>query len=138
MEVQAKGLITPNDVMCGNWVMDTRYDENFTKEINEYIQVTPRNLKYCGRWSPIPIDHDILIKNEFNFIENEWGTWNTYEKNINGFFFHIYTLSNGKDNHYVCHIDNQFHDNIMNISINYIHELQHIIKLCKINNDIVL
>ena len=83
---------------------------------------------------PIPLTSEILEKNGYTphdgFTEQAVD-WRSEDNRI--------IMSDWEyDNHWYIHIDNEDMDTICTAEITYVHELQHALKLCRIEKEIVL
>ena len=121
--------------MIGDWVYNKHHKKNI--QITPYDFFThghlPTGRQYfigepelvSGRdLEPIPLTPEILKKNKF-VKRDTWYEWVHYEK----FPFIDFTLQEDEDG---------FHLDLPNARINYVHELQHALKLCKVEKEIVL
>lgn len=119
------------ELMLGDWVL----------QCDDYTQVVPWTIKGMLREEviangikPIPITHEILEKNGFKmFIHNcscyyDWS--NSDSDDV--------TLKRYPCGYFELHITDN--ENLRNIRfpIDYVHELQHALKLCKIDKEIEL
>ena len=113
-----------NELMIGDWV--------FNKYTNNAIQVYPMMFSQMFRQKPdaitedyniypIPLTLEILEKNGLidNWHYDEY--WMSYSKHDEEWYFHFYGA---------------FAE--MKVSISYLHELQHALRLCGIEKEIVL
>lgn len=129
----------PEEIMVGDWIMFP----NSIEKVQEVSFVEGKG--YCASFSasatlfpistdllkPIPITPEILEKNGFLIYDDAYYLWENAKEDI----VRLYT----DDNHtwflYMCsdicgHIDY--------LEINNVHELQHALRLCKIDKEIVL
>ena len=119
-----------NELMIGDWVRARKYKSDCPPEVVKVrcCDVTDRIYAEKGnglimefdRIEPIPLTPEILEKNGFNLQQSK----GEYAPNIEGFSF---------DN---CWVGDEF--KWKTIPIKYVHELQHALKLCKIDKGIVL
>lgn len=119
-----------NELMLGDWVLDTR-----TKNP---LRVNPFMAEMeVPEWEPIPLTPEILEKNGFErdeLIES----YNHYcgmdnRVSLNDDFYYI----NSRNTWHV-HVDSEDYCTIANCELTYVHELQHILRLCKIDKEIVV
>lgn len=111
--------------MIGDWVL---VDSKPTKVDN--VDVGNINATYCGevedyieeeKISPIPLTPEILKKNEFVF--NSWGRRYWYE----GFGLALDYGAKSKELYLRLFRINR------HVHIHYVHELQHVFRLCGLN-----
>ncbi len=124
-----------NELMVGDWVYNKHHKKNI--QITPYDFFThghlPSGRQYfigepelvSGRdLEPIPLTPEILEKN--GFVEHD--TWNEWVHYTDGIFID-FTLLVGEDD---------FHLDIPNTRIKYVHQLQHALRLCGIEKTIEL
>ena len=118
--------IDTDDIFDNTATIDTKNSIDYDLDIKE--------LK------PIPITPQILEKNGFKkrkyesmFCNNEQTEYINKDKTIiiNG-------LSNTTGKDWNCHIDNDDMETIGCADIQYVHELQHLLRLCNIDKEIKL
>lgn len=98
-------------------------------------------LAVLNNWSdsinPIPLTSKILKKNGFKrgnlitFYNHYIGIDNRVSLNDNSYYI------NSRNTWHV-HVDSEDYCTIANCELTYVHELQHILRLCKINKEIVV
>ncbi len=81
----------------------------------------------------VPLTPEILEKNEFDFLRNDnkdsvWNGWWIYEG------LELATACLDKKGNWPCFIN--IYDS--NITCEYVHQLQHALKLCKIEKEVIL
>jgi hypothetical protein len=120
-----------NELMLGDWVLDTR--------TNNPLRVNPfMAMMEVPEWLPIPLTPKILEKNGFKLNEE-----------VKDYYYIYYgiddrvSLCNDKeymnsDNEWHVHIDSEDYCMIASCELTYVHELQHLLKLCKINFEFVV
>jgi len=117
------------DLMIGDWVYNHRNWECPIVEIHKDSAVVI--ARHYGEEEfllsdlrPIPLTPEILEKN--GFVRNEtWAEWVHYCDNI---FIDFTILEN----------ETSFHLDLPNAMIDYVHELQHALRLCGIDKEIEL
>ena len=138
------------EFMIGDWVYTDGELSNVLSPSTENCEIETMDEKgYIRKYDeieakdyiePIPITKDILEKNGFKkrkyesmFCNNEQTEYINKDKTIiiNGF-----SNTTGKD--WNCHIDNDDMETIGCADIQYVHELQHLLRLCNIDKEIEL
>ena len=115
------------DLMVGNWVVTS---DGILKT------VTRRDFEDndFNRYSPIPLTPEILEKNKFR--KNSIETWLYHLDDGNDWFIfdsNNYTIYR-KEYNYI----KECYEYIELFTVEYVHELQIILKICKIKKEIVL
>jgi hypothetical protein len=122
-----------NELMLGDWVLDTR-----TKNP---LRVNPFMAEMeVPEWEPIPLTQEILENNGFEYIkrkvfypnyssDNEVELEYMYCKGLRCSFDIIHSYLMFNSNIDLCNI---------RMIVNYVHELQHLLKLCRIDKEIEL
>lgn len=123
-----------NELMVGDWVYDPEPDADgyIYKFIIEPEDFT--NKTFLDSISPIPITLEILKKNGFEEIYYD------------GYHYGLFSYKNNEEKCdieldpengcFECYFDDDI--NSLNIKIKYVHELQHILRMCGIDKEIVL
>ena len=113
------------DLMIGDWVGRVFDDKRIIEDYRQvdWIRTGEIGMRYCKVWSigciePIPLTHEILEKNGF---------W-VMEKVDNGAEEYIAYATDGLIFHY--NRDNDYYFPNTPISWKYVHELQHALRLC--------
>lgn len=130
-----------NNITIGDWIGYPLEIENNGKKVKTLFHIkikTPEQLCHIlqriDNFEPIPITNDILKLN--NFINGNSGS-HLYINNIE-----IWYYGNGNLDIYQEKLDDsrELYENDIFFcrNIKYIHELQHALKLCKINKEIRL
>lgn len=126
------------DLMIEDWLLyksdslENAFPIQITREIfNKELVV------WNDRFEPIPLTPEILEKNGFK-RENLITSYNHYtgidnRVSLNDDFYYI----NSRDV-WSVHIDSEDYCTIANCELTYVHELQHILRLCKIDKEIVV
>lgn len=85
------------------------------------------NTAHCNQLYPIPLTSDILVKNGFELGEK-----------IGEVGVHIYrhTVYKMDDFSLEVYSDNTFH--FASIKLNYVHQLQHLLRLCGIEKELTI
>lgn len=133
-----------NEISVGDWVYCTFSDKPCKVlgieeyEDTDYANVKVTNVvgaKDIASLTPIPLTVELLEKNDFvKFIAGQ----HILSKRDDNYFLSIFTdlstapNSNGKMA--VC-VKNGYTDT--KIAITYLHELQHVLKLCGINKELI-
>ena len=120
-----------NELMIGDWVKNCYGKNERVEQILESSVMLAYNDTYpLGGIEPIPLTAQILKKNGFSKIGTIGDSY-------------IHCIAN--DSCY-CEIEINLHDNMLCVNntwfrvnnIHYVHELQHALKLCKIDKEIEL
>ena len=128
------------DLMVGDLVLHDgkviRVDAVHKRKIGYYKTNDKLTWLFDGQFQPIQLTPEILEKNGFRV-----------EHNI-GFYALIgiddrVELQNDKEymnsrNEWYVHIDSEDYSTIASCELTYVHELQHILRLCKIDKEIVV
>lgn len=125
--------LNKEDLMIGDWVMIKDYPM-----ISEPKRMTENHfVRSLCEFEAIPITNDFLLKNGFEFIPTEKteNKGNFYLKVENCLL--IYTPGYNVIQIYKARID-RYEINCEQFPIEYVHELQHILKLGKIDIEIKL
>lgn len=111
--------------MIGDWVLDTR--------TGTPLRVNPFMAELeVPEWNPIPLTPEILEKNGF-----EKDKFIPQEKYYNGIDNRV-IVHNDKEfmnsvNEWHAHIDSEDYCTIAHCELTYLHELQHLLRLCNID-----
>lgn len=140
-------ILNKEDLMIGDWVM---IKDN--PMVSEPLRITENHfVRSLCEFEAIPLNKDFFLKNGFTFFDKE-------PTGYEGFFElkteHCFLLYSNK--HYdiqifkarmggidpestnCTHRGDRYEINCGQFLIRYVHELQHILKLCKIDLDIKL
>lgn len=134
-----------NELMIGDWVYNNpayfNDDYNgvteFPDELQSYKIERGEDLEETGCYSPIPLTAEILEKNGFECEQMEFSRaiWNTYKIADNLYFAICGEMK--ACGYYVGQLNDS--DYIQNVlKIDYVHELQHALRLCGIEKNIEL
>lgn len=125
--------VKATDLMVGDWVRITPYDiiDQVDCLLTEYAVTSHGDS--CGQYGykdiePIPLTSEILEKNGFRYSDLPFECF--YEGD--GLQIHGGNYADGHSNWYIiCGIN-------VAMNVTYVHELQHALKLCKIEKEVIL
>ena len=122
-----------NDLMLGDWVMNAcgtprKVYELVQDQVTYELEGGGLNTTHCNQLYPIPLTEEILVKNGWDFRDRQYAI--ECKEDEQG----IVELSRDKDGYYWS-IN---WDEYLIIRIHYVHELQHILRLCGIEKEIEL
>lgn len=129
------------DLMVGDLVLHDgkviRVDAVHKRKIGYHKTKDKLTWLFSGQFEPIPLTPEILEKNGFEFddVIPECRMFMGIDDRV--------ALRNDKeymnsDNEWHVHIDSEDYCTIANCELTYVHELQHILRLCKIDKEIVV
>ena len=121
------------DLMVGDWVICNHYQNKpFTKQFG-VADFAKGEHEFC---EPIRLTEEILVKNGFRYTANVIGRHNCkcYELEQKG-VYHM-TISIYK-NEITCELD-KVDAMYMNVVTNYVHQLQHLLRLTGVQKEIEL
>ncbi len=133
-------MIDTNELMRGNkvivgkgsdWEEVVVIDEIF----NGIVGLQGREFTtFAGVLDPISITEDLLIKNGFTkklLIEGneKYDDWVEFEKDFGKFFLSIRHCSNSIERDWYVHIDNDYRCGVGGMDIEYVHQLQNVVKI---------
>lgn len=114
-----------NELMLGDWVLDTR--------TNNPLRVNPfMAMMEVPEWQPIPLTPEILEKNGFERDKNI-SLYNAYTGINSRVTLHDDFMSMNSRNMWHVHVDSEDYCTIANCELTYLHELQHLLRICKID-----
>lgn len=119
-----------NELMIGDWVLDTRTGTPL--RVNPFMSELE-----IPEWQPIPLTCEILGKNGFE-RENLITSYNHYIGIDNRVSLNDDSYCMNSRNMWIVHIDSEDYCTIANCELTYVHELQHLLKLCRIDKEIVV
>ena len=133
-------MIDTNELMRGNlmivgkgtdWEQVCVIDEIMYNVVSLYGR---EFTTFATSLDPIPISEELLLKNGFNkglLIEGmeNYDDWVSYKKEVNGYFLDIRHCSNSIERDWYVHIDNDAHCSVGSMDIEYVHQLQNIVKI---------
>ena len=132
--------IRVTDLMVGDLVLHDgkviRVDAVHKRKIGYHKTKDKLTWLFCGQFEPIPLTPEILEKNGFE-RENLITSYNHYtgidnRVSLNDDFYYV-----NSRNMWHVHIDSEDYCTIANCELTYLHELQHLLRLCKIYKEIV-
>lgn len=131
------------DLMVGDWVMSFGTPHKVvgirTDMFEPHIRTDMSDTWYEegieNLFEPITLTPEILEKNGF---EREGVIVSLYEGIDHRVTIHDDKEYMNSNNEWHVHIDSEDYCTIANCELTYVHELQHILRLCKIDNEIVV
>lgn len=89
---------------------------------------------FAGVLDPISITEDLLLKNGFTkklLVEGneKYDDWVEFEKDFGKFFLSIRHCSNSIERDWYVHIDNDYRCGVGGMDIEYVHQLQNVVKI---------
>lgn len=89
---------------------------------------------YATSLDPIPITEELLLENGFTkklLIEGneKYDDWVEFEKDFGKFFLSIRHCSNSIERDWYAHIDNDYRCGVGGMDIEYVHQLQNVVKV---------
>lgn len=121
--------LSSKDLMVGDWVM-LQGKPYMIDMLNGY-QESSMGVE------PIPLTPEILEKNGFEKAENIQ-LYNYYLGIDSRVSLHDFAFDINSSNTWHVHIDDEDYCSIANCELTYVHELQHALKLCGIDKEIVV
>ena len=130
------------ELMVGDLVLHDgkviRVDAVHKRKIGYHKTKDKLTWLFCGQFDPIQITPEILEKNGFKLndaVEDDYCIYNGIDNRV--------YLCNDKEymnsaNQWDVHIDSEDYCTIANCELTYVHELQQILRLCKIDKEIVV
>lgn len=125
--------LKPNEIMVNDYI------------IVENLYIQPKNIKHLldlerlyksGKHiRPIPITDEILKKNGFRVVASIVGYYELESKDGR---ININNASNTLGRSWNIHIDNEDFDTIGSMDVEYVHQLQQVLRLCRIKEEIKL
>lgn len=131
-----------NELMIGDWLKHYNGTPmQVTKITTEHFACAENGgmncWEYNNKYEPIPLTPEILGKNGFKleYFTLEWARYIGINDRV--------VLSNDKEymnsrNEWYVHIDSEDYSSIASCELTYVHELQHLLKLCGIDKEIVV
>lgn len=140
-------ILNKDDLMIGDWVMIKDYPM-----VSEPLRMTENHfVRSLCEFEAIPLDSEILLNNRFTFfpVEPNLG-WGIFELKTEHCLLR-YSNKHGDIQIYKArmggidpkstnctHRGDRYEINCGHFLIKYVHELQHILKLCKIDINVTL
>lgn len=128
-----------NELMVGDLVLHDgkviRIDAVHKRKIGYHKTKDKLTWLFSGQFEPIQLTHEILEKNGF---EREGVIVSLYEGIDHRVAIHDDKEYMNSNNAWHVHIDSEDYCTIANCELAYVHELQHILRLCKIETEIVV
>lgn len=119
-----------NDLMVGDWVYITEHPMR-----REAKQVKPEHfLRSLVTFEPIPLTPEILKKNNILYEKSSY----CYIIDNNKDLECIYYITQTSQGDWVVGVDTGAYESPVFARIKYVHQLQHALKLCRIEKEIVL
>ena len=129
------------ELMVGDLVLHDgkviRVDAVHKRKIGYHKTKEKLTWLFSGQFEPIPLTPEILEKNGFEFddVIPECRMFMGIDNRV--------ALRNDKEymnsvNEWHVHIDSEDYCTIANCELTYVHELQHILRLCEIDKEIVV
>ena len=134
MAINTNELMRGNKVIIGNgsdWEEIVVVDEIF----NGIVGLQGREFTtYAISLDPITITEELLLKNGFTkklLIEGneQYDDWVEYEKDFGKLFLSIRHCSNSIERDWYVHIDNDYRCGVGGMDIEYVHQLQNVVKI---------
>lgn len=134
--------IRVTDLMVGDLVLHDgkviRVDAVHKRKIGYHKTKDKLTWLFYGQFQPIQLTPEVLEKNGFELdkaVEDYYCIYDGIDNRV--------SLCNGKeymnsDNEWNVHIDSEDYCTIASCELTYVHELQHILRLCKIDKEIVV
>ena len=128
--------LSSRDLMVGDWLIHANGTQMQVKRI--VLEHFACGEKYTNFWEynnkfmPIPLTPEILEKNGFERDKNI-SLYNAYTGINSRVILHDDFMSMNSRNMWNVHVDSEDYCTIANCELTYVHELQHLLKLCKIN-----
>jgi hypothetical protein len=124
-------VLKATDLMVGDWVM-LQGKPYMIDMLNGY-QESSMGVE------PIPLTPEILEKNGFESMRVSWGTYELVGVNKRVEMHNDNDWVLGTENTWCAHIKTANEEYmIAHCELTYVHELQHILRLCKIDKEIVV
>lgn len=131
--------IRVTDLMVGDFVLHDgkviRVDAVHKRKIGYHKTKDKLTWLFSGQFEPIQLTHEILEKNGF---EREGVIVSLYEGIDHRVTIHDDKEYMNSNNEWYVHVDSEDFCSIANCELTYVHELQHLLRLCKIDKEIKL
>ena len=115
------------DLMVGDWVICNHYqDKPFTKQFG-VADFAKGDYEFC---EPIPLTEEILVKNGFEKTTNDWNRHGRPLIIFESMGFPTISIHADMDmKHFWVH---------GTIDLTYVHQLQHLLRLCGIEKELTI
>lgn len=129
------------DLMVGDWVLTKSSDGEDTHYI-KVRDIGEHGINMCGflefdEIEPIPLTPEILKRN--GFVKSElifnYDHYIGIDDRVTLHNEHEFMNSN---NEWYVHVDSEDYSTIAGCELTYLHELQHLLSLCKINKEFII
>lgn len=143
-------MIKVTELMINDWVKlnGSNYQVQVIKKkgvikLYENTKYGEHDIELNTDWieefvEPIPLTSEILEKNGYTPHDDLVGRVVEWCSEDNRIIMSDWEYDINSNNHWYIHIDNEDMDTICTAEITYVHELQHLLRLCKIEKEIVL
>ena len=133
--------LSSRDLMVGDWLKHYNGTPmQVTKITTEHFACAKNGgvncWEYNNKFEPILLTPEILEKNGFERDKNI-SLYNAYTGINSRVTLHDDFMSMNSRNMWHVHIDSEDYCTIANCELTYLHELQHLLRLCKIYKEIV-
>ena len=128
-------MLTLKDLMIGDWFYWEINCKNYPTQVcEETFGLTNETI---SNFHPIPITKEILEKNGFvlNEVVKEYYIFRGIDNRV--YICNDREYINSRNEWHV-HIDSEDYCTIASCELTYVHELQNILRLCKIDKEIVV
>ena len=132
------------ELMIGDWVdirlLDDEPGEHMYSQVEQLWECeidADFETSYDNVY-PIPLTTEILEKNGYTSHDDLAGRGVEWISEDNRIIMSDWEYDINSNNHWYIHIDNEDMDTICTAEITYVHEFQHLLKLCKIEKKITL
>ena len=116
------------DLMIGDWIEDGYKQAQVSSITCDGIVETTAAISNIEVVAPIPLTEEILTKNGWDFTKRKYGIYCKEDK------FHNVELSRDDDGFYWSINTDEYEI----LRIHYVHQLQHLLRLCGIEKEIEL
>lgn len=121
--MKAENLMIGNYVACEKPFKIERINRYSVQFEGEGYYVDIRGI------NPIPITESTLLKFGFEKNQDYSHTYDEYKINFNSFTITVDSCSNNPNRYWYCHIDSEKHETVGGCDIQYVHELQNLIRV---------
>lgn len=115
-----------NELMVGD-VVKLHYGNGYKDEYREVIEEDFVNKCFTRCAKPIPITEELLEKLGFKKYVDV--CWDFYRLKMGEYYATVDHISNTKGKNWSCHIDNEDFESVVNCDIEYLHQLQQIVRI---------